>query len=446
MEARARRVKWATIARSVRSMRVARRTAKVLCSFNSRGASAVAILNLRLPFLPHISVLVSTLAGRGGLGTANGVGTQASFNAPFGVAISRSGKFALIGDRDNSQIRYIELASAQVTLLASSSNWPESISIALDDSFALFTGLIQPFTVRKVDIATGVVTVLAGSSMSGSADGMGTLATFNAPRGIALSPDGTFALIADQSSWRLRRLDVNSARVTTLAGSSQGFADGTGTNAMFSWLIGITIDPSGSYALICDYGNNRIRRFDLVSAGVTTIAGSSQGYRDGIGANALFYEPVSVSIDPSGAYALVAEFRNHRIRRIVISTAQVTTLAGTGAASSVNGAAGQATFNWPTSVAIDASGAFALVSQADILASSAGHFIRRIQLTAPCPAASFCPLGSSVPTACTAGSYCVTTGLSAALPCQAGYSCAVGSFNARGAIDGQGAQCFYSKI
>ena len=405
--------------------------AKVLRSFHSCGAFAVAIFTLCLHVLPNIAVLVSTLAGSGGPGTVNGIGTQASFNAPFGVAISRSGKFALIGDRGNSQIRYIDLISAQVTLLASSSTQPESISISPDDSFALFTGLSQPYTIRKVDIATGIVTVLAGSSTSGTADGFGTLATFNAPRGIAHSPDGTFALIADQSSWRLRRIDVNTTNVTTVAGSNQGFFDGMGTNAMFSWLMGVAIDPSGSYALICDYGNNRIRRFDLVSAGVTTLAGSSQGYRDGVGGNAFFNEPVSVSIDPSGAYVLVAEFRNYRIRRIVISTAQVTTLAGTGAVSSVNGAGGQATFNEPTSISIDTSGAFAL------LASGAGHFIRRIELTVPCPTASFCSTGSSAPTACSTGSYCpagsssdtpCAAGLycpsfSVALPCSAGYFC-----------------------
>jgi DNA-binding beta-propeller fold protein YncE len=249
----------------------------------------------------------------------------------------------------------------------------------------------------------------------------GFLTKFNEPRGIALSPDGTYALITDHLNYRVRRLDMVSNAVTTVAGLTQGFADGTGTNAKFSqFMFQLAIDPTGTYALIADLLNHRIRRLAIASTQVTTLAGSgATGFQDGVGTNAIFNRPRGVSIDPTGAYALILDGDNHRIRRILIATSQVTTLAGTGAASAVDGAGAQATFSYPHAISIGVDGTFALVADAG------NNRIRRIALTsAPCNAGFYCPAGSSSPTQ---------------VPCAAGYFCASGSaFNVRGAIDGQG--------
>ena len=379
--------------------------------------------------------MVSTLAGSGSAGSANGIGAESTFNLPCGVAISRSGAFAVATDRSGNRVRFINLVTSQVTTLAGSGNntfangngtlasftAPEGAAISSDESFVLVVegAGATSHRVRHIVIATGVVTTLAGSE-AGYANDVGTNAKFSTPRGIALSPDGTYALITDSGNSRVRRLDMVNKTVTAVAGSTNGFSDGTGTNAKFIDMFQIAIDPTGSYALICDFSDNRIRRLDITLSNVTTLAGSGvAGFQDGVGTNAIFNKPKGISIDPTGTYALIAEHTNHRIRRIVIATAQVTTLAGTGAASAVNGVGALARFQYPHAISIDGSGSFALVADAD------NNRIRRIALSSPpCSAGHYCPSGSSSPTQ---------------IACAPGFYCANGTvFTARGAVDGQG--------
>ena len=398
------------------------------------------------------TVFVSTLAGSGAAGSSNDIGAQASINFPAGVAINRAGNFAVATERVGHRVRMIDLVTSQVSTLAGSGtdafadgqgteasfSAPEGVAVSPDGASVVVVegALTSSHRVRHIAIATGVVTTLAGNG-SGFADGVGTMAKFNVPRGVAFSPDGTYILIADSWNFRVRRLDVTTRAVTTIAGSSYGSADGTGTNAKFGSLFQLAIDPTGSYALICDpYNYHKIRRLDIATAQVTTLAGSgAAGSQDGAGTSAIFNTPLGVSIDPTGTYALIVDDA-HRIRRIVIATAQVTTLAGTGIASAVNGVGVQASFWSPHAISIDTRGTFALVADA------ANNRIRRITLSSPCAVGFYCPSGSSSPTqaSCGAGTFCAAvTGLSAPTLCAPGYFCAGSSaFTVRGAVNGQG--------
>ena len=379
----------------------------------------LSVANLVFLACYNHTVLVSTLAGNGTAASSNGIGVHATLNNPVGVAISRSAAFAVTTERSGHRVRIIDLVASQVTTLAGSGkdtfadgqgtqasfSAPEGVAISPDDSFVLVVegALTMSHRVRHIVIATGIVTTLAGNE-AGYADGVGTMAKFNQPRGIAFSPDGSYILIADHGNARVRRLDMQTISVTTVAGSTSGFADGTGTNANFLGLLQLAIDPAGTYALICDINNNRIRRLDIASLQVTTLTGSdAAGFHDGVGTNATFNVPVDVSIDPSGTYALIVDFSSNRIRRIVIATAQVTTLAGMGSASAVDGVGAQATFNQPAGISMAFGGMFALV------ADFANNRIRRIELSSPpCSAGYYCPAGSSSATqnACSSGTYC----------------------------------------
>ena len=121
------------------------------------------------------------------------------------------------------------------------------------------------------------------------------------------------------------KIDSTISAVTTFAGQSDNDStDGTGTAARFYSPIGITTDGENLY--VADTGNNRIRKIVIDNGTVTTLAGSSQGYTDNaIGTSASFNGPRGITTDGENLY--VVDYGNHLIRKIVISTGAVTTLA-----------------------------------------------------------------------------------------------------------------------
>ena len=93
---------------------------------------------------------------------------------------------------------------------------------------------------------------MAGKS-AGFADATGTSAKFNTPKGVAVAPDGAFALVADMDNHRIRHIVLATKAVTTLAGSSSGSTDATGTSAKFNYPHGVAVSPDGVFALVADF-------------------------------------------------------------------------------------------------------------------------------------------------------------------------------------------------
>jgi len=167
------------------------------------------------------------------------------------------------------------------------------------------------------------VTTLAGSSYGSTDNATGTSASFNQPIGI--TTDGTNLYVADYNNHRIRKIVISTGVVTTLAGgSSSGNTDATGTSAEFNSPYGITTDGTNLY--VADRSNNRIRKIVISTGVVTTLAGSSEGSTDATGTSARFYRPSGITTDGTNLY--VADMYNHRIRKIVIDNGTVTTLAG----------------------------------------------------------------------------------------------------------------------
>ena len=111
--------------------------------------------------------------------------------------------------------------------------------------------------IRKVVIATGSVTTLAGSTISGHADGVGGAASFYSPTGI--TTDGKYLYVADCGNNEIRRIDIASGTVYTIAGSkTSGHVDGPGLSASFLQPFGIATD--GTYLYVTDMGNHEIYR------------------------------------------------------------------------------------------------------------------------------------------------------------------------------------------
>jgi sugar lactone lactonase YvrE len=176
-------------------------------------------MNHRIRLIDKMDMNVSTLAGSGVAGTADGVGSEASFNSPSDVAVTPDGLKLLVIDRLSQAIRTIVISTGTVTTLfrtssnGASASYPNGIAISPDGSTALFSDTINQ-QIRAVDINSGHVTVLAGSPLGSAsfADGPGSSAAFHDPRGIAISPDGKFALVADTNNSMIRKITFVEAR------------------------------------------------------------------------------------------------------------------------------------------------------------------------------------------------------------------------------------------
>jgi YVTN family beta-propeller protein len=278
---------------------------------------------------------VTTLAGQPVVpGSANAGGNAARFNAPYGVA--GDGTNLYIADTGNNEIRKAVISTGNVTTFAGSAGLP-----AITDGTGAAARFFNPIaitsdgvnlyvadsnTIRKVNIATSVVTTIAGSfGSTGSADGIGAAATFNTPQG--LWSDGTNLYVADAQNNTIRKVVIATGAVTTIAGTANSpvfFLDAAGTAARFFQPAGLWGDGTNLY--ISDSGNNRIRKMNLTSLAVTTLAGSSvSGTADGTGAAAQFSGVYGLWGDGTNLY--VAEVGG-RIRKVTIGGGTVTTMAG----------------------------------------------------------------------------------------------------------------------
>ncbi|MEO5845585.1 MAG: hypothetical protein ABIQ33_12180 [Caldimonas sp.] len=188
-------------------------------------------------------------------------------------------------------------------------------ALALDAGGNLYVADSDNYTIRKITPA-GAVTTLAGLAKSmGNADGPGNVARFNSPQGIALDAGGNL-FVADTNASTVRMISPG-GNVTTLAGLAEtvGSADGTGSGARFNRPRGIAVDAAGTVYVV-DIAGHTVRR--ITPAGVvTTLAGlaGAPGFVDGTGSAARFRFPVGASIDAAGN-VFVADNGNEAVRRV----------------------------------------------------------------------------------------------------------------------------------
>jgi len=300
--------------------------------------------------------LVTTFAGTGAPGSTDGA--LAEFDLPFGVAVDAAGN-VYVADYSNHRIRKVTAAGVVTTLAgsgvagdddgtgtAAQFNLPSGV--AVDAAGNVYVADTNNERIRKIT-AAGVVTTLAGSGVAGDDDGTGTAAQFNQPQGVAVDAAGN-VYVADTNNERIRKITAAGV-VTTLAGSTFGYVDGTGAAAKFNVPIGVAVDAVGN-VYVADAENNRIRK--ITAAGVvTTLAGSTLGFADGTGAAAQFDFPLGVAVDAVGN-VYVADAENDRIRKIT-AAGVVTSLAGS-TTGYLDGTGAAAQFSGPAGVAVDAAG------------------------------------------------------------------------------------------
>ena len=225
---------------------------------------------------------VSTLAGtinaasNGGTeGHADGAGNAAQFRNPAGLAVS--GSTLYVADYNNHRIRAIDLASPNKTVstiagsgtsghadgvgTAARFNGPTGLAVSGD---TLYVAELNNHRIRAIDLASTVKTVstLAGSGTPGHADGVGTAARFNGPSGLAVS--GGTLYVTDQNNHRIRAIDIASGAVRDIAGDgTAGNTNGIGTAARLTTPIGIVVSGGTLYVT----SGNLIRKLEYREVG-----------------------------------------------------------------------------------------------------------------------------------------------------------------------------------
>jgi hypothetical protein len=253
-------------------------------------------------------------------------------------------------------------------------------AIVFDPSGNLYLAETSNHVIRKVD-PTGNITTIAGTATQGFSgdNALATAAQLDSPQGLALDTANNL-YIADTHNHRIRRLNLTTGLIVTIAGTGiPGFSgdNGPATAARLDLPTALAVDTQNNLYL-ADTANHRIRKINLSTGLITTLAGTgTQGY-SGDNAPAIaasIDSPTGIALDAANNLYL-ADTHNHRIRRISASTGLITTLAGTGAQgySGDNAPAATATLALPHGLTIDAAGNL-------YLADTANHRIRRIDTT-----------------------------------------------------------------
>ena len=275
--------------------------------------------------------------GTGALGGDNGPATLASMDGPRGVALDAQNNLYIVSPYDND--------------------------------------------VRFVNQATGIITTVAGVAGAGSGvssgdNGPATLAGLNFPTGICLDASGNL-YIAEQGADVIRKITIATGIITTIAGTngtaSFGGDNGPALSAFLNTPNSVSVDASNRL-LISDLGNDRIRVVDLSTNTISTIAGNGTNSFSGDGGPATLAtldQPYCVSA--TGSVFYIADSLNNRIRRVDESTGIITTYAGNGAQgfSGDGGPATLASLNGPLGVFMNGQGVL-------YLTDSSNHRVREV--------------------------------------------------------------------
>ena len=326
------------------------RYAITVTNSNSRTARAVATVTVREPRTP-----VNTVGGEGAAGFSGdgGPAAQARINSPGGVALDGSGNL-YIADTDNHRIRKIDVLGTISTVAgtgtagfsgdaaaaaAAQLNSPRGLDA--DEAGNLYIADTSNHRIRKIDVSTGNISTVAGTGTAGyGGDGAAaTAAQLNFPRDVDVDREGNL-YIADTNNHRIRRVDVSTGNISTVVGTGVAGDGGTGglaTAGQLNYPYDVLVTGSGAL-YIADTFNNCVRWVG-VPAGTGFATGFAAAGKAGAAAGKAKSELPGRAQDPPSAPVLL-------------------TVAGTGTAgfSGDGGAATTALLDRPASVTLDRAG------------------------------------------------------------------------------------------
>jgi DNA-binding beta-propeller fold protein YncE len=209
----------------------------------------------------------------------------------------------------------------------------EPFGVDFDKTGAMVVVEMAGCRVLRMHPAGGLVPFAGTGKKADGGDGGPLLqASFNGPHHLLVGPDGN-AWVADTWNWRVRKLDMKTATVTTVAGSTKGFSGdgGPADKAQFGGIYCIAFGPKGDKLYACDLDNRRIRAVDLQTGLVSTVAGNGEKGipRDGAAATASpLADPRAVAVDSKGQLYILE--RGGNALRIVDAGGRIRTVVGTG--------------------------------------------------------------------------------------------------------------------
>ena len=325
---------------------------KLTVTVNNQSATSSADFNLL--------GMVSTIAGSGVLGFANGIGSAAQFGHAPDLALDAAGNIYVADATSSFAVRKITPAGVVTTLagggvsgfadgVGTAARFGVLMGIAVDGSGNVYVVDLGNNRIRKIT-PEGVVSTIGGNGEPDYLDGPAAISKFNYPQGVVADNTGN-VYVADAGNSRIRK--ISGGMVSTVAGDGvAGFWDTNVASARFNNPTKIKIDGAGNL-IVLDQGNHRIRK--ISNGTVSTIAGSgTAGYLDGPVATAQFNAPAGLGIDQNGNI-YVGDQINQRIRKIS-TTGVVTTVAGTGVGGFEDGNTNNAKFNSPNGLDITATG------------------------------------------------------------------------------------------
>jgi sugar lactone lactonase YvrE len=233
--------------------------------------------------------------------------------------------------------------------------------VAFDREGNLYIADAANYILRRVDAKTKIITTIAGIRKSRfTGDGPALETALSRPGGLTFDRDGRL-VIADTMNARIRRLDLTTGRIETLAGNGDMLFLGPGPalETGMAWVNAPRFDPAGNI-LFCDTGNNHVLRLDAKTGRVEVAAGSGMNRYRGDGGPARAAEmnqPASLAVDAAGN-VFIADTQNHAIRRLDAKTGILTTVAGDGMPGFAGdgGPAAKARLNFPTGLGLDGRG------------------------------------------------------------------------------------------
>lgn len=253
--------------------------------------------------------------------------------------------------------------------VAAGFNSPNGSYVGLDEASYIADTLNH--TIRRVDLRSGDVTTVAGTGVAGRQDGLAMAAQFHSPLGVFVDSSGS-VFVADTGNHQVRKITADDPRqVVTYAGTGgPGYLDGPAATAHFNFPNDVAGDALGNI-YVSEFNNHTIRKI-APDGTVTTLIGQGRpGFQDDVGTKAGLNQPAGLAIDRQGNL-YITEWGSHRIRKAT-PAGVVTTLAGSVFPGFVNARAGAARFFRPDGIAVDPAGVL-------FVTENGNHAVRRIGL------------------------------------------------------------------